>query len=74
MSHTYRINRRTYTRSSDSRTPRTPGYRTCQAYRDGSVTFDDPMERVWVKRGVSKARRRGDRVVVRAEMDELARR
>ena len=34
--------------------------------------FDDPLERSRVKRGVSKARRRGDRVVVRAEMDELA--
>ena len=71
MSRTYRISRRTYQRVTDSRTPRRPGARTYQAYRDGSVMLDDPMERSRVKRGVSKARRRGDARVVEAETEDI---
>ena len=72
MSRTYRTNRRTYQRVPDSRTPRTPGARTYQAYRDGTVLFDEPLERARVKRGVSKARRRGNRRVVEAELRSVA--
>lgn len=40
MSRTYRISRRTYQRVTDSRTPRTPGYRAYQMHKRGAVTFD----------------------------------
>lgn len=74
MSRTYRTSRRTFSRVTDSRTPRSPGYRSYQGRR-GEVRLDSPLDRgAKAKRSYSKAVRRGDRVVVRSEMDELARR
>ena len=41
-------------------------------HNSGEITFYDPMERSQMKRRVSKARRRGDRLVFSDGMDELA--
>lgn len=69
MSRTYRTSRRTFSRVTDSRTPRTPGARGYQVFGDGSFRFEHPLDRVQVKRSVSKARRRGAKQVIRAEVE-----
>lgn len=45
--------------------------RQMRIHDNGDVTWDHDDERTTVKRLASKARRRGDRVVVRKALDEL---
>ena len=63
MSRTCRIKK-----TPDSRVERLTNARTYRMHRDGTVTFDWDDERTRTKRAVSKARRRGDRMVVVREL------
>lgn len=70
MARTYRTDCRTPSYKGESL--RFFGSRTYRIHLDGTVTFDWDDERTRVKRAMSKARRRGDRMVIRAAVDELA--
>ena len=71
MSKTFRTDRRDRERKPDSRIERLTNSRTYRMHRDGTVTFDWDDERTRTKRAVSKARRRGDKQVIRTEVDGM---
>ena len=71
MSRTFRVSPVTHSLKPDSQVERDTTSRTYRTHRDGSVTFDWSDERTSDKRAFSKARRRGDAVVVRSLLDEM---